>query len=81
MGYKNVLISIDIISRVIDFPNVYYVINFNMPNNIEDYIHRVGRTGSLGQKGLSISYIDNIDETCKETLIQLLNSLGQEVPS
>ena len=81
LGYKNVLISTDIISRGIDFPNVYCVINFDMPNNIDDYIHRVGRTGRLGQKGLAITYVDNIDETCKEKLIQLLNNLGQEVPS
>lgn len=50
LGYKNILISTDIISRGIDFPNIYCVINYDMPNNINDYIHRIGRTGRLGQK-------------------------------
>ena len=81
LGYKNILISTDLISRGIDFPNVYCVINYNMPNNIDDYIHRVGRTGRLGQKGLALTYLDNIDDTNKEKLVQLLNNLGQEVPS
>ena len=81
LGYKNILISTDLISRGIDFPNVYCVINYDMPNNIDDYIHRIGRTGRLGQKGKAITYVDRIDETSKEKLIQLLKNLDQEVPS
>ena len=81
LGYKKILISTDLISRGLDFPNVYCVINYDMPLNIEDYIHRIGRTGRLGQKGLAITYIDRIDDTNKENLAQLLQKLGQEVPS
>ena len=81
LGYKNILISTDIISRGMDFPNIYSVINYDMPNNIDDYIHRIGRTGRMGQKGIAITYVDQIDETSKERLIQLLQHLDQEVPS
>ena len=81
LGYKKILISTDLISRGLDFPNIYCVINFDVPNCIEDYIHRIGRTGRLGQKGLAISYLDRIDDTSKENLINLLKNLGQEIPS
>ena len=81
LGYKKILVSTDLISRGLDFPNIYCVINFDVPNSIEDYIHRIGRTGRLGQKGLAITYLDRIDDTNKENLINLLNNLGQEIPS
>ena len=79
--YKKILVSTDLLSRGLDFPNLHCVINFDVPYTIEDYIHRIGRTGRLGQKGLAITYLDRIDDTNKENLINLLNSLGEEVPS
>ena len=81
LGYKKILVSTDLLSRGLDFPNIYCVINFDVPNTIEDYIHRIGRTGRLGQKGLAITYLDRIDDTNKENLINLLNNLGEEIPS
>ena len=81
LGYKNVLVSTDITSRGIDFPCIYSVINFDMPNDIHDYIHRIGRTGRLGQNGTAITYIDRIDENNKEKLIKILTNLGKEIPS
>ena len=81
LGYKTILVSTDLVSRGIDFPYVYCVINFDVPGNIEDYIHRVGRAGRLGQKGLAITYLDRIDDTNKDNLINLLNNLGEEIPS
>ena len=81
LGYKKVLLATDLISRGMDFPYVYCVINFDVPESIEDYIHRIGRTGRLGQKGLALTFINRIDETNKENLINLLNNLGEEIPS
>ena len=80
LGYKNILISTDIISRGIDFPNVYCIINFDMPNCIDDYIHRVGRTGRLGQEGRVITYIDGLEDINKENLIHLLKHLNKDIP-
>jgi len=80
LGYKKVLISTDLLSRGMDFPYVYCVINFDVPSCIENYIHRIGRTGRLGQKGLAIAYLDKINDKNKENIINLLNNFGQEVP-
>ena len=80
LGYKRILISTDLTSRGMDFPSIYSVINFDMPNNIDDYIHRTGRAGRLGQDGIAITYVDSIDDTTKERLIEILNTIGQEVP-
>ena len=81
LGYKKILIATDLISRGIDFPYLYCVINFDVPNSVEEYIHRIGRAGRLGQKGLAITYLDRIDDTNKDNLINLLNNLGEEIPS
>ena len=81
LGYKNVLVSTDLTSRGLDFPCVYCVINFDTPNEIDDYIHRIGRTGRLGQKGKAITYIDTINENFKEELSRILTKSEKEVPS
>ena len=57
-GQIPILIATDIASRGLDFPRVSYVINFDLPNNIEDYIHRIGRTGRCGNTGYSISFLN-----------------------
>ena len=80
LGYKRILISTDVTSRGIDFPSIYSVINFDMPNNIDEYIHRVGRAGRLGQDGIAITYVDSIDDTSRERLIQILEKIGQKPP-
>ena len=56
-GKKQVLIATDIASRGIDIPLLPYVINYDLPDAPEDYIHRVGRTGRAGAKGLAISLV------------------------
>jgi ATP-dependent RNA helicase RhlE len=55
-GTFNVLIATDIIARGLDFTDVSHVINFNIPEEPENYIHRIGRTGRVEQKGTSISF-------------------------
>lgn len=57
----NILIATDLVARGLDIKNVDLVINYNLPNNIEEYIHRIGRTGRLNNSGLAISLIDCID--------------------
>lgn len=52
-----ILVSTDILSRGIDFPSVSNVINYELPNTIDIYYHRIGRTGRMGQSGNAISYI------------------------
>ena len=50
-GNISVLVATDVAARGIDIPSISYVINFDLPNNIQDYIHRIGRTGRLNAKG------------------------------
>jgi len=71
-GNVKILIGTDVIGRGIDFPNVSMIINYDTPKNLEDYIHRIGRTGRCGNKGLAISFIN---ETCRPVIDDLYNLL------
>ena len=61
LGKTLILITTDVLGRGLDFPKVNIIINFNMPQNIDDYIHRIGRTGRIGQKDKAITFIDGIE--------------------
>jgi len=64
-GSNKVLIATDVSARGIDIPNVDFVINYDMPEEPENYVHRVGRTGRGTQKGIAISFCSSEE---KETL-------------
>ena len=56
-GEVRVLISTDLLSRGIDVQQVSLVINYDLPRNVESYIHRIGRTGRAGRTGKAILFI------------------------
>lgn len=56
-GTYNILIATDVAGRGIDVPDVALVINYDMPNNIEAYTHRIGRTGRAGKKGTALTFL------------------------
>ncbi|TKY89906.1 hypothetical protein EX895_001203 [Sporisorium graminicola] len=60
-GQTQILVATDLAGRGIDVPNVGLVVNFAMPNNIEAYVHRIGRTGRAGKKGTAITFVDQTD--------------------
>jgi len=72
-GSKKILIASDVAGRGIDINNITHVINFDVPTNPEDYVHRIGRTGRAGKKGTAITlvlkkevkYIDEIEKLIK----------------
>lgn len=53
-----ILLATDIVARGIDVPDVTHVINYDLPASYEDYVHRIGRTGRAGKKGIALSFID-----------------------
>ena len=57
VGAVNVLIATDVASRGIDVKDITHVINFDLPESYEDYIHRIGRTGRVDKKGVALSFI------------------------
>lgn len=74
-GEVNVLVATDIAGRGIDIPDVSLVLNYNMPNVIEKYIHRIGRTGRAGKTGLAITFLsDNDEETMYELKLEIAKS-------
>lgn len=78
MGFFSVLIATDIIARGLDLTNVSHVINFAVPDEPENYIHRIGRTGRAEQEGTAISFFtENEAEYLGE--IELLMELEIDV--
>ena len=79
-GEIPILVATDVASRGLDFPNVSYVFNFDMPKNIEDYIHRIGRTGRVGNKGKAISFYNENNKQIGYALVNELKKSGQKIP-
>lgn len=80
-GAKDVLIGTDVASKGLDFPAIQHVINFDMPKEIENYVHRIGRTGRCGRTGVATTCVNkNQDETILLDLKALLLEAGQNVP-
>ena len=53
-----VLIATDVASRGLDIPNVSHIINYDLPESYEAYIHRIGRTGRVDKKGIALTFIE-----------------------
>jgi len=60
-GEFRVLISTDLICRGIDIQHINYVINYDIPHNAESYLHRIGRSGRFGKKGIAINFVTRRD--------------------
>ena len=71
-GKMPIIVATDVASRGLDIPNVTHVINFDMPDNVDAYVHRIGRTGRAGKKGLATSFFSARDMNLAGDLINLL---------
>lgn len=79
-GKTRILLSTDLLSRGIDIQQLSLVINFDLPNNKETYIHRIGRSGRYGRKGLSINFICNNELDTLNELKRFYNTNIEEMP-
>ena len=78
---KDVLVATDVASKGLDFTNIQHVINYDMPDDIENYVHRIGRTGRSTNKGLATTFINKSnEESVLLDLKHLLMESRQNVP-
>ena len=79
-GKLMLLIATDVASRGLDIPQVDYVINFDLPNNINSYVHRIGRTGRCGKEGKAFSLVMPNDCNLFKDLYNILKTCNQKIP-
>jgi ATP-dependent RNA helicase DBP3 len=79
-GSCPLLIATDVAARGLDIPNVECVINYTFPLTIEDYVHRIGRTGRAGKAGISYTFFQPTDKSHAGELQQVLKQVGQPIP-
>ena len=78
---KDVLVATDVASKGLDFPQIQHVINYDMPDDIENYVHRIGRTGRGNAKGHATTLINkSVEEAVLLDLKHLLIEAKQKVP-
>jgi len=80
-GSSRVLITTDLLARGIDVQQVSLVINYDLPKNLENYIHRIGRSGRFGRKGVAINFITKDDVKSLRELEQFYNTQIDEMPA
>jgi len=79
-GSARILITTDLLARGIDLQQLSLVINYDIPNNRENYIHRIGRTGRFGRKGVALNFITDKDESLLTDIEQFYNTTISELP-
>lgn len=80
-GAVPLLIATDVAARGLDIPDVEVVINYSFPLTVEDYVHRIGRTGRAGKTGISHTFfVGRNDKPKAGELVNVLREAGQEVP-
>jgi len=79
-GSSRVLITTDLLARGIDVQQVSLVINYDLPANRENYIHRIGRGGRFGRKGVAINFVTSEDIRAMRDIEQFYNTSIEEMP-
>lgn len=79
-GTTPILVGTDVASRGLDVPHVAHVINFDLPKDIDDYVHRIGRTGRAGKSGLATAFFSDKNMPLAKALVELMQESNQEVP-
>ncbi|KAG9137753.1 hypothetical protein Leryth_019390 [Lithospermum erythrorhizon] len=79
-GNTPILVATDVAARGLDIPHVAHVVNFDLPNDIDDYVHRIGRTGRAGKTGLATAFFNDNNMSIARPLAELMQESNQEVP-
>lgn len=79
-GQSDVLVATNVASRGLDFPDIGFVVQYNLPDNVEAYTHRIGRTGRVGSVGCALAYVGPKDRRLTPKLVEFLELNKQEVP-
>lgn len=80
-GRSDLLVATAVAARGLDIPNVTHVINYDLPGDVDDYVHRIGRTGRAGNTGLATAFLNRGNKNVVKGLIEILSEANQEVPS
>jgi len=80
-GRTPILVATDVAARGLDIPNVIHVINYDFPGDIDDYVHRIGRTGRAGHSGLATSFLnDRSNKKAVQDLVEIFAENNIERP-
>jgi len=79
-GRVSVLVATDVAARGLDLPGVDHVVNYELPHNAEDYTHRIGRTGRIGNTGISTSLVGSWEPALKEIMRSIQEMKTVEIP-
>ena len=78
-GRSRVLVATSVAARGLDIPMVKHVINYDLPSNIEEYVHRIGRTGRIGNKGLATAFFQqDRDSHLARSLVKVLADVSTD---
>lgn len=79
-GVARILIATDVASRGLDISDITHVINYDFPKTIDEYVHRIGRTGRAGKNGTALTFMTRQDWAQASELIKILEEANQSVP-
>lgn len=79
-GKTPIIIATAVAARGLDIPNVKHVINFDLPSDVDEYVHRIGRTGRMGNLGLATSFFNDKNRNLTKDLVELIVESNQELP-
>ena len=78
---EHIMVATTIAARSLDIPNVTHVVNFNLPSDIDDYVHHIGRTGHVGNTGSSTAFLNHGNRNIIRDLLEPLREANQEIPT
>lgn len=79
-GQTPIMIATAVAARGLDIPNIKHVINYELPRDIDEYVHRIGRTGRVGNLGVSTSFFNEQNRNIAKGLVGILKDSNQDIP-